>query len=152
MWTPLRKEISQICQDLTIPEERFNELSIHEWQNVQEKIFNKFYDSNGEQLKGDTYAIQFLYNYPFDQLLTLVDHEEKVWLILDETVRERDKFWFYEGYIKDIVAILVETTQSGEVYIASKKYEWLLCVNHHDYIIASGKEMSEKLMKLENTK
>ena len=128
------------------------ELTIYDWQSLQKNIFNKFYDSNWERPKGDTYAIHFLYNYPFDQLLNLVDHEEKVWLFLDETVSERDKFWFYEGYITDIVAILVETTQSREVYIASKKYEWLLCVNHHDYIIASGKEMSEKLMKLENIK
>ena len=152
MWTPLRKEIRKICQELTIPEERFRELSVHDWQSIQENIFDKFYDSNWEQLKGDVYAIQFPYNYPFDQLLNLVDHEEKVWLFLDETVRERDKFWFYEGNIKDIVAILVETTHSREVYIASKKYEWLLCVNHHDYIIASGKEMCGQLMKLENIK
>ena len=152
MWTPLRKEISKICQELAIPEERFKEISIHDWQPIQENIFNKFYDSNREQLKGDTYSIQFLYNYPFDQLLHLVDHDEKVWLFLDETVRERGKFWFYEGYIKDIVKILLETTQSREVYIASKKYEWLLCVNQHDYIIASGKEMGDKLLKLENAK
>ena len=120
MWTPLRKEISQICQQLTIPEERFKELSIHEWQDIQKNIYNKFYDSNWELLKGETYSVQFLYNYPYDQLLNLVDHEEKLWLFLDETVRERDKFWFYEGYIKDMVAILVETTQTREVYIASK--------------------------------
>ena len=152
MWTPLRKEISKICQDLNIPEERFKELSIHDWQSIQENIFNKFNDSNGKRLKGDTYAIQILYNYPFDQLLTLVGNEEKVWLFLDETVRERNKFWFYQGYIKDIVTILGETTQSDEVFVASKKYEWLLHVNHHDYIIASGREMCGKLMKLESAK
>ena len=58
---------------------------------------------------------------------------------------------FYEGYIKDIVSVLGETTQTDEVYVASKKYEWLICVNHHDYIIATGRNMVEKLVMLENT-
>ena len=131
-------------------------MSLVDWGNIQHKVFEKFCYLNHtgwiwERLKGDTYAIQFHYNYPFDQLLTLVDHSEKVWLFLDETVSEHNKYWFYEGYIKDIVLVLGETTQTDEVYVASKKYEWLLCVNHHDYIIAAGSNIVKKLTTLENT-
>jgi hypothetical protein len=127
-----------------------------DWENIQNKVLDKFSYPNykgwiWERLKGDTYAIQFNYNYPFDQLISLVDHLEKVWIILNETVSECNKYWFYEGYIKDIVSVLGETTQTDEVYVASKKYEWLICVNHHDYIIAAGSNMVEKLMMLENT-
>jgi len=47
--------------------------------------------------------------------------------------------------------VLGETTQTDEVYVVSKKYEWLICVNHHDYIIAAGCDRVKKLMTLENT-
>src|SRR5215203_3434832 len=137
MWTPLRTEISKICQQLHLPEERFKQLPLDDWQSIQNKVFEKFCypDRVGwiwERLKGDIYAVQFHYNYPFDQLLNLVDHSEKVWLFLDDTVSGKDKYWFYEGFINDIVTVLGETTQTDEVYIASKKYEWLICINHHD--------------------
>lgn len=101
--------------------------------------------------KGRFFCGSIQLNYPFDQLLNLVDHSEKVWFFLDERVSEGNKYWFYEGYITDIVSILSESTLVDEVYLVSKKYEWLLCVNHHDYIIAAGNKMPEKLMKLENT-
>jgi hypothetical protein len=32
--------------------------------------------------------------------------------------------------------------------LASKKYEWLICINHHDNLIATGKVMAEKLRNL----
>jgi hypothetical protein len=32
---------------------------------------------------------------------------------------------------------------------ASKKYESLICINHHGYIIATGKDMPERLRRLE---
>ena len=75
--------------------------------------------------------------------MTLVDQPEKVWLFLDDTISGKDKYWFYEGFIKDIVTVLeVKPRHTDEVYIVSKKYEWLLCVNHHDHIIASENEMT----------
>ncbi|MFL5743007.1 MAG: DUF6756 family protein [Flavisolibacter sp.] len=156
MWTPLRLEISKICQQLHVSEERFKPVSLQDWQSIQEKVFEKFCyrDRIGriwESLKGDAYAIQFHYNYPFDQLLNLVDHSEKVWLFVDETVSQSEKYWFYEGYINDIVLLLAEATETDEVYVASKKYEWLLCVNNHDYIIAAGNKMTKKLMNLEKS-
>lgn len=156
MWTPLRTEICQICKRLHISERRFKPVPINDWQSIQNKLFEKFcyQDRTGwiwEHLKGDTYAIQFNYNFPFDQLLNLVDQSEKVWLFVDDTVSGKDKYWFYEGFINDIVAVLGETSQTDEVYIASKKYEWLLCINHHDYIIAAGSKMTGKLTKLQET-
>jgi hypothetical protein len=156
MWTPLRTEISKICEQLKIPKQRFRPVSFHNWQVIQEEILKKFCNPSQigwiwERLKGDTYAVQFNYNYPFDQLKSLIDHSEKVWLFLDETVSERSKYWLYEGYIQEIVAVLGETKQTDEVYVASKKYEWLLCINHHDYIIAAGSDMVKKLMAIENT-
>jgi hypothetical protein len=52
--------------------------------------------------KTETYAVQFLYNYPFDQLPLLIDNTEIVWLLLDESVGEKNKLWFYEGRINEM--------------------------------------------------
>jgi hypothetical protein len=35
-----------------------------------------------------------------------------------------------------------------EYYIVSKKFEWLLCENHHDILIAVGQPMVEKMERL----
>jgi len=94
MWTPLRKEISQVSVQLDIPQERFKPVSLHDWQSIQNNIIWQFCYPNmqgwiWERLKGDTYAIRFHYNYPFDQLLNLVDHTEKVWLLLNDSFRAK---------------------------------------------------------------
>ena len=64
MWTPLRKEILQICQQLNIPLERLKPVSIHEWVTVKDKVFERFCYPNREgwiweHLKGDSSAVQF---------------------------------------------------------------------------------------------
>jgi hypothetical protein len=156
MWTPLRTEILEICGRLNIPEERFRPVPLQDWQSIEMQALEKFcYPNNAgaiwERLKDDTYVVQPQYNYPFDQLSKCIDRSEKIWLFLDEAVSGRNKYWFYEGYIQDIVTVLHETTQINEVYLVSKKYEWLLCVYHHDAIIAAGNNMVRKLMAMENT-
>jgi hypothetical protein len=157
MWTPLRQEILRICELFGIPKERFKQVPIHEWQNIQDKILQTFChtDLSGpiwERLKFDSFAVQFNYNYPFDQLSYLVPEAEVIWLCLNETVKERNKYWFFEGHINDIIAVLNESQIVDEVYIASRKYEWLLCVNHHNVIIATGNLMTMKLMTLIQSK
>lgn len=157
MWTPLRKDIEHLRRELNIPDQDFYAVDINEWQEIEQKIADRFcipIDSstiNGllnHSFKSETYAVQFFYNYPFDQLATLIDNNEIVWLFLDETVNEKTKLWFYEGRINTIALILGESSHLREIYVASKKYEWLICVDHHDYIIATGEEMPGKLRLL----
>jgi hypothetical protein len=72
---------------------------------------------------------------------------------MNETVLNgRDKFWFYEGYIDSIELVLGEISYADEIYVASKKYEWLICINHHNVLIATGKLMPDKLRKLERVR
>lgn len=97
----------------------------------------------------ETYSVRFNRNWPFQAFLHLIDPTEKVWLCVNESVNERTKRWFYEGLIKPIVSVLEESFVD-EVYISSKKYHWLLCINHHDVLIATGHPMVEKLKQLEN--
>ena len=43
--------------------------------------------------------------------------------------------------------------KSDEILIISKKYEWILIINHHDIMIGTGKmkDQIEKLKKVGNT-
>lgn len=54
---------------------------------------------------------------------------KNVWFFVKET-RQDPKFWIYEGTIKAIQKVIEETV-AFEYYIASKKFRWVLCENHH---------------------
>ena len=88
-------------------------------------------------------------NYETLDLESLVDSSEKVWFLLDETVNQQTKFWIYEGTIKAFNKIFWESVWMDEILIVSKKYEWILIINHHEIIIGTGKikNQIEKLKK-----
>jgi len=157
MWTELRQNIETIRQENKIHASEFKPVDILSWRQIQEKIVTTFcnvqghkanYNALWEDFKNETYAVQFFRNWPFDSLTQLVDHSEKVWLFINEPVEGKTKFWFYEGKIETIVFVLGESFVD-EVYVASKKYEWLLCINHSDILIATGLNMPDKLRQLE---
>ena len=158
MWTELREDIDQARKQMNIGEQDFCAVPINQWEEIQRNIYTKFCNLGPNSkvtwfwnfFKLDQYAVAFDNNWPFDQLVNLIEPSEKVWLFLNESASEGEKFWFYEGTIKPIALILGESRYTDEVYIASKKYEWLICVNHHDEIIATGKDMPEKLKQVED--
>jgi len=83
---------------------------------------------------------------PHALLTSLVDSEETVWLMLNETVNFGDKLWFYQGKPHAIRRVLDECYHLDEIYLISKKYTWLLCLNHHDVLYGIGSPMQEKLL------
>ena len=158
-WTDLRVEISKVIAEKGLLEEDFRPLSIYEnWEQIEEKLYHKFC-----ALRHPTQRPRWLWEYfkldifalsgsnrqerPELYLDKLVDENETVWYVVTETLNERDKFWFYEGKIKSIQTVIDETW-FDELYVISKKYEWLICINHHDDLIATGSFMPDKLRKL----
>jgi hypothetical protein len=55
---------------------------------------------------------------------------------------------FNQGRVKAIRKVILESCYIDELYLVSKKYDWLICINHHDSLIATGKAMAEKLKNL----
>lgn len=157
MWTDLRNEIETIRKDFSLTDTQFRPLGLNDWQEIEEKIYQTFcnlthYKSRPiwlwERFKLDTFSISTEQN-PYLYLDKLIDGTETVWFFVNETVNEADKFWFYQGQVKPIQTIVAEACYIDELYLVSKKYEWLLCINHHDVLIATGQTMSDKLRQLE---
>ena len=83
---------------------------------------------------------------PHAQLTSLADPAEVVWLMLNETVQGGDKFWFYQATPRAISRVLAECYYLDEVYLLSRKYAWLLCLNHHGVLYGIGFPTQEKLL------
>lgn len=157
MWTDLRKEIETIRKDFNLMETQFRPLELNDWKEIENKIYQTFcnltnYKSRPvwlwEHFKLDTFSVSTK-GKPFLYLDKLIDDTETVYFFVNETVNEADKFWFYQGQVKPIQTIIAEACYIDELYLVSKKYEWLLCFNHHDILIATGQTMPDKLRHLE---
>lgn len=156
MWTDLRKEIESIREDFGLTDNQYRPLGLKDWQEIEEKVYQTFcklthYKSRPvflwEYFKLDTFAVST--EHPYIYLDKLVDDNEAVWFFVTETVNEVVKFWFYEGQVKAIQTITAEASYIDELYLVSKKYDWLICINHHDTLFASGQTMPDKLRQLE---
>ena len=155
-WTDLRVEMKKLCEQLNIQEDEFSEVNIKEWDEIKFKIWTRYSSIKSstwiwETLIDDYSAIPV--NYETLDLESILGSTEKVWFLLDETVNERTKFWIYEGTIKAFNKIFWESEYIDEILIVSKKYEWILIINHHDIMIGTGKmkDQIEELKKVGNT-
>lgn len=151
-WTDSRIEIRSIVKLLGIPDDRFKETDIYSWENIQKNIrttFSTHSHSNWiwQTLKVPSYSVSPPGN-PIQCFDQLIETDEKVWLLINETVREETKFWIFEGYITEIKKIIGEMCLIDEIIVVSKKYEWILLVNHHTIITVTG-PLIDKLKKIE---
>lgn len=156
-WSFLRSEIEQARHRLNLSERQFRPLSITEWSGLEEQIYQRFCQLTNPVvrptwmwscLKQDSAWLPSTVEDPMQVLSTLIPADEYVWLLLNETVNENVKYWFYEGEIGPIVQVLMEACGVDEVILVSKRLEWLVCLNHHDALVASGKNMPTRLRAL----
>ena len=153
-WQSLRSDIENIIKVNNISKTDFKALSIQDdWKVIEENIYHKFCKLDHpierpiwlwEYFKLDTFSISV--DKPYKYLNQLIDNEETNWFFVNG---DKDKFWFYEGRVKAIKTVIEESSYIDELYIASKKYEWLICINHHDDLIATGQEIPDKMRKLQ---
>lgn len=152
-WESLRAEIESIIKDNKLFQADFKALSIYDdWKTIKENIYHTFCKIDHpaqrpvwlwENFKLDTFSIAV--EQPYKLLDQLVDKDETVWCFISG---DRNKLWFYEGKLKAIVTVMEESSYIDELYVASKKYQWLICINHHDDLIATGQVMPDKLRQL----
>jgi hypothetical protein len=133
----------KLAKHLELPSEAFDAVGIHAWPSVLHEIeaifviktssnthFNWWWSS----FKGPEYDLHFTNGQAYECLDKLIDAREQVWFVASDSRRESNKFWLFQGRIQGIQSVLREH-YAFEYYIVSKKYEWLLCENHHDILI-----------------
>ena len=148
----LKHEILQIAAALGFSTADFRVIGITDWEPVMKKIEEKFLKDQYNKwvwwwdghFKGPVYA-SGLFSVPFVILDKLIPLQESVWFIAEG---RKNKLWLFEGNIKSIQLVLAEI-YAFEYYIVSKKYEWLLCENHHDVLFGVGEKIIEKVKQVE---
>ena len=159
MWTNLRKEIEAMRSKFLFTDSQFKPVGLNDWQIIENNIIktfckSKYYKSQPVQLweyfKSDSYSIKI--ERPTDFLEKLMDGNETIFFFINDTINGGNKFWFYTGQIKSIQTIIDEAYYIDELYFASKKYDWLICINHHDFLIATGQTMPDRLRALTSKK
>ncbi|MDO8331357.1 MAG: hypothetical protein Q7T36_12910 [Fluviicoccus sp.] len=135
-------------------EEKISLVSLHKYEPILKEVISRFTTlGKGAESKlwlWENFKEPIASAQPYDaieMLRALVPPNEQVWFIAEDFCRTKKNgnFWLYEGTVGPICTLL-DNLQSFELYLASKKYEWLLCINHHQVVIASGGEMPEKLI------
>ena len=155
-WTDLRSEIAQLSEQLNIPKNEFSPVSLQAWHEIERKVWSEFSTRSNtlwiwESLKHPHAAMLIKYNDP--AFSDLIDHEETVWFLLNETDNERDKFWIYEGKVTAFDKLFGESCLIDEVIIVSRKLVWILVLNHHDVLSGTGpmKSKIEQYPQLSST-
>ena len=150
----LRDKINKIAKQLHLSDEDFQLVRLTKYKQILVSIFEKF-----TNLKKTTLNIWWWQHFleprysfhskdVFEVLLKLIDNNEIVWFIIEDKRKEQEHFWLYEGKISAIISILKEL-HFEEYYIVSKKFEWIVCENHHNLLIGSGKSIVEKIKSLD---
>lgn len=150
-WTSIRANIEQVIKELQIAPEDFKPVNINDWEEIENKIIETFCDFPLSYKYRATWLWQYfkitgttlshLVEYAPQYLPEILNPEERVWFFVND---QNSKFWYYEGTVRSVQTIIDESYWN-EFYIVSKKYQWLICMNHHDIFMAIGEEVPEKL-------
>ena len=147
----IKMRILATASDLKISNDKFDVTGIHAWPDILKKIESKFivkentrFDWWWDNLKSDSFALQFPNDDAWKYLHQLIDKNEKVWFIACDSSHDPSKYWLFEGFIEPIQQILGQLN-AFEYYLVSKKYDWFLAENHHGYLIGLGSVKSKML-------
>jgi hypothetical protein len=155
MWTALRQEIEKTRTEFHL-QDSVKPVGLDEWREIEDKLYDNFATITShrsrptwiwERLKVESLGMA-TDGQPYQFLTRLVDTDTELFLFLNETVNERDKFWIYQGTIALIQKLIEETVGIDEVIIIDKKYNWILCITHHDSIVVGGQPMIDRLKSL----
>lgn len=158
MWTPLRKEIEKIRNDVDLTD-RIVPVGLNEWKSIEDKVYDTFCEISHshsrpvwiwENLKVESAGINPV-KHAYLLLDKIIDKDEQLFLLLNETVNEADKFWIYESTVQPVQTVISEASEIDEVTIVDKKYSWILCINHHNAIVVGGEKMIKKLREVQTT-
>lgn len=140
----VRDDIERVIKENIINRDLFFEVPKTKWENILDTVEEKFLDKKhykqslnwGWELlfKEPVFTLRFLNDDGYKYLRDIIQ-EDRVWFIAED---HNGKMWIYDGRVDIIATLIGECYELDEYYIVSKKYEWILCENHHRILIGSG--------------
>lgn len=138
----VRDEIEEIIKEKNIDRKRFYEFSKSRYSEIIDKFYYSFFEYK-DRRKPASDELSYLWLRFQKQL----NHSKSVYLdwsyedfidSINQVMPDFDESkmyylilchgWVYEGYISEIISILVETDRwIDDFYIVSKKFDWLIC-------------------------
>ena len=147
---PLAPKIAEIASRLGLGDDTFRALNEQDanviLQHTQDEFLTQPPRANWwwEVFREPQSSIQFQDQRGYERLGQLISsHKEKHWFIASRM----SGFLVYEGTI-DAIQTIIGECHPIEYYVVSKSYEWLLCENHHNFLIAVGSSMVEQMDNL----
>ncbi len=151
----IRSEIEEIIKECNIDRARFHEVGKTEWQDVLIRIEDKFADKTTTYRNDlhwaniDGYSPKLRQNsvVPRDEtwivrLPKILPPDESFYVLYEDGCTDPNalyyKYWVYEGFAEEISRIILEGWGFHEMYIVSKKLEWIMSENHHGVLTAAG--------------
>ncbi|MBL0911172.1 MAG: hypothetical protein IBJ09_02280 [Bacteroidia bacterium] len=139
-WNGLRVAVRQAAEAGGISPDDLRMLPVHgDHEQVLGKVRQTFFNKTKPDAAWPDPPVP-----PEELLPKLIPAEEKAWLLLNETQKERNKFWVYEGRAS-AVCLILSRVPFDHAWLVCRKYEWMLHITDHDALIAYGAEMSVKL-------
>ena len=128
------------------------EVGKHKWSEILikiEKCFTEKVDNNGSLMRAwETFKEpRTSFDIPYEKMISILEsilHEEKLWLVVEDI---HLKFWLYEistSYLSDILGSIESL---GEYYLISKKFEFIICENHHSIFLVSGEVLIDEIVR-----
>lgn len=164
-WKGLRLEVVRYCREKNIPESDFRFLGIYEWQNVYDRLLEKFVDGAYAKKHGLYWSnIENGFRKDMDQIYSFVEGSESrasyewmesfaeiagcetVYLFMEEDGQEA-KYWVAECVPAVVPRIINDAICPTDYYITNKKFDWLITENHHDIVQFLGRGLDVSIIK-----
>ena len=146
----ITEEIDNAIKELGLREAEFHILPNEKAEPLYYELLNTFVEGRDrrwwwESFSKPSESVQFTDGKGFERIIDLVPNKkEKVWFVAEE-----DQLPFYPIYeaIPETIQKIIGECYGFEYYIIPKSKEWLLCENHHDYVVGVGEVVISKLVK-----
>jgi hypothetical protein len=145
----ITEEINNAIKTLSLSEAEFHQLPNEKAEPLYYELLNTFVEGGNrrwwwESFSKPSKSVQFTNDKGFERISEIVpDKKEKVWFVAEE-----DQLPFYPIYeaTPEIIQKIIGECYGFEYYIIPKSKEWLLCENHHNYLIGIGKAVIYRII------
>lgn len=143
-------EIENAIKELSLSEGEFRQLPSQEAEPLYRELVNYFVEGGDRRWWWESFlkpseSVQFSDGKGFERITDIVPNKkENVWFVAEE-----DQLPFYPIYeaTPETIQKVIGECYGFEYYIIPKSKEWLLCENHHDYVVGVGELVLSKLVQ-----